>query len=211
MRKQFSKAKDICRRHYEEVLGKYGDSPQGVNWADAESQNLRFQILSEIGDLSEKRIHDVGCGLGHFVDFLTIKGVKCDYVGSDISDKMIEKARKRLPKVQFHVADILNDVTPDWMPSDYIFTSGLFYARASNNKRVWQQFVEAMLRKMFTLAREGIAFNMLTSYVDYEEGHLFYLPPGDMLDFCVQNLSRRVVLRHDYRLWEYTVYVYRNG
>jgi len=209
MKINFDKAKAICREHYEDVLNRYGDSPQGVNWANAESQGLRFQIISEICDLNDKKVHDVGCGLGHFYDFLTCKGVNCDYVGSDISLKMIEEAKKRLPGVQFYTADILDDVTPDWMQADYVITSGLFYVRVENSRKVWRHFIEAMLLKMFTLAREGIAFNMLTSYVNYEEAHLFYLHPGEILDFCVQKLSRRVAIRHDYPLWEYTVYVHK--
>ena len=205
----FEEVKAICRRYYENALERYGDSPQGVNWADAASQRFRFEILAEIDDLNGKRIHDVGCGLAHFVEFLVERGIDCEYVGSDISSHMIQKAKQRLPKEQLYVADILNDVTPDWMRTDYLLASGVFHVKAANERSAWQEFVETMLRRMFTLARKGIAFNMLTTYVDYEDSNLFYLPPAELLDFCIRNLGRRVVIRHDYPLWEYTVYVYK--
>ena len=205
----FNKAKAICRKHYEDTLGKYGDTPQGVNWADAESQFLRFQILSEVDDLNRKKIHDVGCGLAHFADFLARKGTNCEYVGSDISPLMIEKAKRRLPHAQLHVADILDDVTQDWMTADYLFASGVFYVKGTNPRSTWRQFVEEMLIRMFSLTKKGIAFNMLTAHVDYEESNLFYLSPAKALDWCVRNLGRHVVLRHDYPLWEYTMYVYK--
>lgn len=96
----FNEAKESCRKHYENVLMQYGDSPKGVNWKDAESQRLRFQILCEISNLNGKRIHDVGCGLGHLADFLSEKKANCEYVGSDISSLMIQAAKRRLPMAQ---------------------------------------------------------------------------------------------------------------
>jgi len=205
----FEKIKAVTCRHYENVLMQYGDSPQGINWSDVNSQRLRFQILSEVDDLNGQKIHEVGCGLAHFVDFLAEKGINCEYVGSDISTKMIQKAKQRLPQAQLYVADILEDITPDWMRADYLLASGVFNAKMSINRGVWQQFVEAMFLRMFSLARKGIAFNLITSYVDYENSNLFYLSPAETLDFCIRNLGRRVVIRHDYPLWEYTVYVYK--
>jgi SAM-dependent methyltransferase len=205
----FREIKTVCRDYYESKLEQYGDSPRGVDWADTDSQRLRFQILCEVDNLEGKKVHDVGCGLGHLVDFLADNGVHCEYVGSDISPRMIKQAKLRLPEAQFHIADILDNNTPAWMKADYVITSGLFNVKADNDRQAWQQFVEAMVRHMFSLARRGIAFNMMTSYVDYEDSHLFYLSPAEMLDFCICNLGRRVVIRHDYPLWEYTVYVYR--
>ena len=205
----FEKIEAVCRRHYENALMQYGDSPQGVNWADADSQRLRFRILSEIDDLNGKSIHDVGCGLAHLVEFLALRGVNCDYVGSDISSQMIQKAKQRLPETRLYVASILDEATPNWMRADYLFASGVFHVKGPLDRGEWQQFVEAMLRRMFSLAKKGIAFNMLTTYVDYEDSNLFYLSPTEMLDFCIQSLGRRVVVRHDYPLREYTVYVYK--
>jgi hypothetical protein len=39
---------------------------------------------------------------------------------------------------------------------------------------------------------------------------LFYAKAADVLAFCRRELSRWMVLRHDYPLHEYTVYVYRH-
>jgi len=205
----FEEIKAVCRHYYEDKLKHHGDDARGVGWGDKNSQRLRFQILCGVGDLNGKGIHDVGCGLGHLAEFLTESSINCDYVGSDISPRMIEKAKQKLPGAQLYVADILEDATPEWMRADYVLTSGLFNVKTSSDRRVWQQFVEAMLQRMFSLAKTAIAFNMMTSYVDYEDSHLFYLSPGEALDFCIRNLGPRVVIRHDYPLWEYTVYVYK--
>lgn len=205
----FEEIKAICRKHYEDKLRQYGDSPQGVNWIDSDSQRLRFQVLYEVGNLDGAKIHDVGCGLGHLLEFLVVSEVNCEYVGSDISPQMIQKAKQRLPQAQLYVADILDEVTQDWMSADYLFASGVFYVKGIADRRVWQQWVEEMIIQMFSLAKVAIAFNMLTSYVDYEDNNLFYISPAETLDFCIRNLGRRIAIRHDYPLWEYTVYVYK--
>jgi len=208
----FERIKETSRKHYEEALARHGDSPQGVDWSGKASQELRFQILSEIADLNGRSVHEVGCGLGHFVDFLDANAIWCAYVGSDISAKMIERARQRLPQIQLYVADILDDdanTPPDWLRADYVMASGIFNVMLDNDRGVWHDFVEAMVTRMLDLADKGIAFNLLTSYVDCENPDLFYLPPGDMLDFCIHDMGHHVVIRHDYPLWEYTVYVYK--
>ena len=195
--------------YYEDVLQAQGLTVHGVDWNGPASQSLRFKILSEIDNLNRKRIHDVGCGLGHLNHYFKEKGVQCEYVGSDISSRMIDGAKELDHGGEYYVGDILQKMKPSWMKADYVLASGLFFVRSDAEYREWQQFVEEMIRGMFELANEGIGFNLLTSLVDYEESHLYYSPPSRMLDFCLRNLSNKVVIRHDYPLYEYTVYVYR--
>jgi len=197
------------REYYEETLQRFGCTPRGVDWNDEASQNLRFKILTEIGDLNGTRIHDVGCGLGHLADYFLKRRIDVDYVGTDISATMVERARERRPGCKIHTADILAAPNPEWMKADYLMASGLFYVKSEAPDQAWQAFVEAMVMRMFQLAGKGIAFNMLTSHVDYEESHLFYASPSRMLDFCLSRLGRHVVIRHDYPLYEYTVYAYK--
>lgn len=199
--------KETCK-YYESKLKKFGSNARGVDWKDVFSQKLRFRVLAEIADLSGKKIHDIGCGCGHFFGYLKEQNIKCHYTGSDISYQMIQKAKESYPEGQFHTANIL-ETEADWMKSDFITVSGLFYVKTGFTSKEWKDFVSEMLLKMFNFAREGISFNLMSSYVDYEEPHLFYCPPQEMFDFCVKNLARHVVIRHDYNLWEYSVYVYK--
>ncbi len=202
---------EISRDYYERALAEFGDDPRGVNWRDRQSQELRFQILSEVGDLSGRRLHDVGCGLGHLQSWLRQRQPDVDYVGSDISEKMIAAAKARAhDNAVFYVADILNDrQQASWMRADYIINSGVFTVKSTVPEKQWRMFVHSMVRSMFGLAEKGIAFNLMTSFVDYRDDHLFYEDPGAILEFCVSELSRKVVIRHDYPLWEYVVYVYK--
>lgn len=210
MTSTFSDLKSRTRSYYEESLARYGDDPRGVNWRDRDSQALRFRLLAEMGGWQGRSVHDIGCGLAHLHDYLAEQGLGCDYLGTDISPAMIDTARARLgDRARLAVADVLKDgVRPD-LQADFVVNSGIFTVRGDNDRAEWQSFVEAMVERMFQLSRVGIAFNMMTSYVDYQDAHLFYHPPQDMMDFCIRKLSRKVAIRHDYPLWEYTVHVWR--
>lgn len=206
---EFDALKDATRRYYEDALLRFSDGPQAVNWSSRETQNLRFEMLCGVGDLTGKRIHDVGCGLGHMADYLSTENPGCNYVGSDISPKMINAAKQRLgPDAELFTGDIMA-ADEDWMKADFVVNSGVFTVRGEIPPEEWWQFVSGMIGRMFELCRTGISFNLMTSYVDYQDDHLFYKPPAETLDFCINELSRRAVIRHDYPLWEYTVYLYR--
>lgn len=201
---------NISKAYYEAALDEFGDDPRGVNWRDAESQEMRFSAIAGIADLSGARVHDVGCGLGHFADWLRRESINCDYVGSDISGKMIDAAVAHAPPpAELHMADIMAGPEEPWMRADYVVNSGVFTVRSTVAEYDWREFVHDMIRAMFRIADRGIAFNLMSSYVDYRDDHLFYENPQEIMDFCVSELSRKIVIRHDYPLWEYAVYVYR--
>jgi hypothetical protein len=44
--------------------------------------------------------------------------------------------------------------------------------------------------------------------VDWEKASLFHVPIATLTDFLNAQISRRFCVRHDYGLFEYTVYVY---
>jgi hypothetical protein len=51
----------------------------------------------------------------------------------------------------------------------------------------------------------------MSDRVDFRAANLFYSDPEQMLAWCRRELGPHAVLRHDYGLHEYTVYVYREA
>lgn len=188
------------RSLYSNRFREYGVSVQTVGWSSEEQQKLRFQILSEIGSLQDTRILDVGCGLGDFFPFLKQKGYRVQFTGIDLCPELVGSARQRFPEANFKVDDILKNTVQENF--DWVFLSGALNYRIENN---WD-YTQAMLKKMFALANRGVACNFLTSYVDYESPPHFHHHPEQVFEF-VMKLTRKVVLRHDYPLWEFTVYL----
>ncbi|RVT84295.1 hypothetical protein DXV76_11455 [Rhodobacteraceae bacterium CCMM004] len=77
-------------------------------------------------------------------------------------------------------------------------------------------FMTAVLRQMWAAAEKGIAFNAMTSHVDYRDPGLWYVDPGEVLAFCKSALGGHPVLVHDYVLreggfpFEFALYVYKS-
>lgn len=195
--------------YFENCLAQHGDSPLGVDYNGRESQFKRFEILADVADLNGKSVHDVGCGLGHFFDYLKEQSISPVYSGSDISPAMIAQAKKRHPGIAFEVRDLLDGPAPLEPRFDYVTCCGVFHLKAENDDAAWEAFAFRLIERMYQFARHGIAFNMMTDQVDFKVDRLFYADPMKVFDFCRKNLSRRVLLRHDYPLYEFSTYVYR--
>lgn len=186
---------------YENRFDQFGYNVHTVGWGDNESQNLRFKILSEIDNLNGKTICDLGCGFGDLYKYLTERFVDIEYVGIDIAGKLICEAKKQYPSVAFQVRDIL--ITPFEHKFDYFLSSGALSFKTENHK----QYVETMLTAMMDSTTKGIAVNFLSSYVDYQLDKNFHFSPEEAFSMA-RKLSRFVTIRHDYPLYEFTVYIY---
>lgn len=191
-------------RRYTERLSRLGPTVQALGWRDQEQQYLRFSILLELGLFEGCTVLDVGCGFGDFYTYLTSKGYKVDYTGIDINPEMLEEARRRHSGLRFELVDLLAGDFGEKF--DFVVESGIFNHHIADN----DGFVRAMLTTMFERCNFAIAANMMTDFVDYRDDYLHYYDPGEILRFA-RSLSRFVAVRHDYPLFEFTLYVCRDS
>ena len=197
--------------YQEACLGQYGDSAKGVDWNSRESQYLAFSVIHSMGIRSDSSILDVGCGLAHFYDFLTETGYSGSYTGVDLSARAIEHAKKRLPHVNLLVGDILSDPIAALNQSyDFVIGSGIFTLKAETPAPVFETFIKALISKMFQLCKVGTVFNMLSSYVDYEEDRLYYADPTRYFRLA-KSLTPHVILKHDYPAYFFTLALYKQA
>lgn len=210
MNESYESIRSKIRELYEKSAGKQGDSPLGVGWKDQESHNLRLKILSEVGMSNGCSILDVGCGYGALLEYLRNRGVTgIKYTGIDIVETLIEMAKKRFGDgAEFRVTDIM-DMDQE---HDFVVNLGIFNVKLScGDSEFFENFVSPIILKMWKLTRIGLSASFMTDMVDYRDANLYYASPSQTLDFLRRNLSRYVALRHDYGLYEFTVYVYRRG
>jgi len=198
-----SEIEDTVAR-YNKRLQEFGYSPKTLGWTSGK-QEIRFRILSEIGELNNSSILDVGCGFGDLFGYLVSKGHKIKYTGIDINKNLIDIGSKLYPSAHFIVDDFAS-IRLEQQSYDWIVASGPFNFRLTDNYR----FISKTLKKMFRYSIKGIAADFLSSYSDYQNPDAFHCNPEILFHFCKTKLSRRVALRHDYMPYEFCIYIYKN-
>jgi SAM-dependent methyltransferase len=194
---------------YSSNLRENGVKPTAVGWNTIESQALRFDKLTSViedraGSVS---VNDYGCGYGSHLVYLVKKcGIQVsDYVGYDLSEDMLAAAQAELSWFSGDLSLVCSsDISTI---ADYTFVSGTFNVRFEADERAWQSFLETKLDEIDRFSRLGFAFNLLSTYVDWKENHLFYGDPCYWFDLCKRKYSKKVSLLHDYPLHEWTVVV----
>lgn len=200
------------KQHYKDLFDKHGISPQSVQYTDKATQFKRFEILSQI-DSNMSSVTDFGCGLGDLYIYLKESaGYNGKYLGLDFVPEFIDACNKVFvgnAQAKFQVFDIKTD-EPEVI-NEYLLLSGVF-----NNKNTDSDvFMRDTIRKMFAYASKGVAFNSMSTYVDYQDDQLFYTNPLEIFDFCKREITPKVVLRHDYQVkssiipFEYCIYLYK--
>jgi SAM-dependent methyltransferase len=196
---------DRVRAHYEGSLAEHGPSARGVGWPDAAGQTLRFERLARVLDgVSEPvRVADLGCGYGALFGFLEAR--IASYRGYDVSPAMVAEARRRVsdPRAEFVAAEAVD------READFGFASGTFNVRLGADPAEWDAYVRDALRGLWAHCARGMAFNLMTTDVDWRTDDLFYADPEQYLAFCRRELSPHVTLQRDYGLYEWTMTVLR--
>jgi SAM-dependent methyltransferase len=190
---------------YAAGLAEHGPTPAAVGWHDEAAQQLRFERLARVLDEHPVdgpiTVADWGCGYGALLAHLDARGTPvARYDGYDLSAEMLAAAPQDDRCRWMHGSELDRDV-------DYVFVSGTFNVRLSASDEAWGEHIRTTLRALHARARRGLAFNLMTSWVDWRAGQLFYADPAEWFTFCRRELSRSVSLQHDYPLYEWTMIV----
>lgn len=204
-------------KYYQGLYAKHGDSPKAVAWGDTESQNERLHLLLGVaGDIEgceNSRILDFGCGTGALADLLAKNYVKpLSYTGVDIVNDFLSCAAVKYPHYKFCKQQAISEDEK----FDHIFISGTFNLNAGNPD-INNTFFQDTLRWCWRHCVRAISFNLLSTYVDYQEPHLWYKAPDEVVQFIKSEFGNkaRFGLTNDYILTngsipsEYTVYLFK--
>ncbi len=200
----FSIDDELNIKYFTELINKYEVCVRSVDWGSKESQELRFRILAEIGELKGAKILDVGCGLADFYNWISKHGISVDYAGIDITAAMIEKAALRFPDLSLSVGNLLKDFPKTENKYDYIFASGIFYRRI----KAPYEFFENMILQMYRLCAKGVALNSLSAWSSNKNGKEFYADPLKIMAMC-KKITPKIIFRHDYLPNDFTIYLFK--
>lgn len=200
--------------HYENCLKQHGPNSKGMDWPNPDDLNKRFRVLTDlVFNFSDKKnekldLTDLGCGVGLLVDYLTENNLMdlVNYNGIDISPVMIEFASQRLQQYKFEVRDILKKKLKENC-TDYIIMNGVFTEKRELSHDQMFDFFTQMITETYKCVRKGIAFNVMSTNVDWQRNDLFHLGLDQLTGFVTNKLTRNIIIRMDYGLYEYTVYL----
>ena len=198
--------------HYERCLQEHGTGPRAVDWKDEHGATTRYDVMLDLlrTETEPVTLLDFGCGLGDLKHHIDARGLDhVHYVGLDVSPAYAEAARAALPGTTIHCMDVLQDdsALPDY---DYIVMNGIFTRRQDLGHADMLAYLERLGSAVFAHARRGLAFNVMSAHVDWKSEDLFHPEVSELAGVVARAMSRHMVLRDDYGLYECTCYVYRD-
>lgn len=176
------------RRHYRGLLNEHGDSFEAAQYSSRASQMARYAVLAQIADLRGTSVFDFGCGTGHLATYLKEQGIDCRYTGVDIVEEFFPYARAKHPEHRFGTWE---DFAGESF--DYVFVSGVFNNRLDDNEGFFRTWAE----RLFARATKGLALNLMSTYVDFQDPGLWYAQPEQVFAF-MKSLTPYVTLRNEY-------------
>jgi SAM-dependent methyltransferase len=198
-------------KHYESCLVKYGDSHKGVDWPNKEDAEKRFSVMLDVIKDKNGRTSmlDFGCGSAHLYEYILKNNLShIEYSGLEISKSFYEVCIAKFPETKFYHMDMLDgdSLLPDF---DYTVLNGVFTEKVNLSFEEMFEYFKLVVKNVYKKSQMGMAFNVMSTYVDREREDLFHLPIDLLTDFLVTEVTRSFVIRNDYGLYEYTVYLYR--
>lgn len=199
------------KEHYEAIFSTNGPSARGVDWGSDEAKlHLRYaKMLAVIQEdcRAVPSLLDVGCGFGGLLGYARSRGIVLDYTGIDVAENMIDWARSSFKNAQFICGDFLECKFS--RKFDYVVCNGILTQKLDIPGIVMDQFAAKLIRKMYSLCERGIAFNVMTTKVNFFSNNLYYRSPVELLAWCLNEITPYFRVDHAYPLFEYTVYLYR--
>jgi len=192
---------DAIYNHYTELFQNHGKKPASLGWPKGR-QDIRFKVMSEIANIKNSKILDIGCGFGDFLTYLNVKKRNIEYTGIDINPIFIKIAKSIHSSGSFQKRDI--EITKFSKKFDWSFAIG------TTNMKGNYDYVENLMTEMLKISKKGIAMDFMSSYVDFKRKGSSHFSPEKIFKIA-KKLSKRVSIRHDYLPFEFCVYVYKDS
>lgn len=194
--------------HFYAKLAKYYDKI--YHYVDYNEQADYFlKLINKFGDSRNRKILNLACGTGKHANLLHEKG--SEVIGVDISDKMLDEAMKKYPKIKFEKGDMETWQGKNKFSTIVIFFNSILYSNTRAKflktlKNCYEQLDEKGLL-IFDTVDKSIGINSKPSRINYSESGLsirfspqwVYKPNGKYLDLEINFIINGTKV-HDHHL-----------
>ncbi len=176
------------------------------------NKEKNFAYLVKIAQLTNVSLSgtsclDVGCGTGDFSLFLRERGVT-GYLGLDIYEPSLKKARKKYPHESFLLGDFL--AFPITTSFTYVFCSGALTVRMKSMDNY--DYLSSFVAKMCQIASVGVAFNILTDDEPIKTPQLFFYSEEKVVEMCKSIAPfAQVISEKTPNVHQSHIYLYQNS
>jgi len=216
------KITQLLKDYHRKVFSEHGATAKGVDWNDEFEVLLRYDKMLKVVEMDfydgpdKPSLLDVGCGWGGMEKRALDLVLPVDITGIDVVEEMILHARREFPGFTFETADVF--AMEETEAYDFVVCNGILTQKHDVSIPEMERFAKHLISKMFSLCRYGIAFNMMSTRVNYTVGNLFYQNPLELFTWLLNEISPRVILDHGYsslasgrgKYYDFTVYVYKH-
>jgi len=200
----------VQENYYKDLYNKKKGTTMIVSSESWAHKNVRFKkITNLVKDDDNFSIHDIGMGVADLYQYIKKRFPHKSFIysGTEILSEYYEEAKNRFPECNFFLRDIAEKAFEDHY--DYLVMSGVFHQRRESSIRDWEKFSQRIISNSFEMCNKGIAFNFISPFVDFYQTDVYYANLSKIVNFIIDDLSRFFTICHNYPLFEFTVFVYK--
>ena len=193
-------------RRYQQRIAELGPTLASLNSGSEAKQAMRHSVHASALRGAKPSILEIGCGLADFYKYLVQQQYDCSYCGYDIVPEYIDECRRAYPQAKF----ALRNVFVEGIKGTY---DTIVMSQVLNNRYQKSDNIQVMQRALelaFQHTQVSVSVDMLSTYVDFRNPDLFYYSPEEIFRIA-RTISHRVLLRHDYRAFEFCVQLFHEG
>jgi len=187
---------------HRDSLTRYGYHPNALYWSGRDIQEIRFQVLADIGIQAGDTVLDVGCGFGDFKAWCESKACPVNYTGIDVSPDLLLQAQMRHPDAHFVVGDLF-DMDFEAQSFDWVILSGALNEQLHDES----SYAKRVIKRMYELCCKGAAFNMLDAR--FLKAHDLHSQMPESMQLYCQSLCPECELHDAYLKNDFSIYLHR--
>lgn len=201
--------KESVKKVYNTTFDKFGIDVKSLHWHNADSQKLRYDVLTRRIDFQNKSVMDIGCGFGDFRIYLEEHDIKIhEYLGLEINENFVNGAKEKLASlsnITIHQFD-LKDVESLKDHYDVTIMVGVFHNCGVPESEIYDLLYHTIDHLRLISNEVAIMLTSDQSRLPRNDCYV-YLDPVKILSTVLSKYPESVLLDHSYLSKEFLLLV----